>query len=88
VEAPSPRQLELLILVEAGWLCRRPLSIRDLCRLMGIKSTNWIAETIQACRRKGLLKPADRQVARWLVPTEEGQRLVREAAEGKSRGAA
>lgn len=54
--APTLRQLEALDQIERAWAKRAPLGIRDLGRLLSIRSTNAVNDLLAACERKGLLE--------------------------------
>jgi len=79
VRPPTPRQLELLKLIHDGWQAKRPPSIRELCGLMGIGSTNGVMCLVNACVAKGLLERRD-MVARSFFLTSAGETALKETA--------
>jgi repressor LexA len=73
---PTARQVEVLegisLLTGAHGF---PPSVRDLCALLGISSTNGVREHLDALERRGLVKRMER-VARSLVLTDSGRLLL------------
>lgn len=69
---PTPRQLELLRHIwryteRAG----RPPTIRELCEVMHINSTNGVLDHLQALTKKGLVK-RESKCARGATVTDRG----------------
>ncbi len=74
--APSPRQLQVLRAIRRHHQAKGfPISIRELCTAMGIKSTNGVNDHLRALEKKGLVK-REKQRSRTLQLTSAGQRQV------------
>ena len=73
---PTERQVEVLHGISR--LTRAfgfPPSLRDLCELLGIESTNGVNDHLHALERQGLISRRER-IARSLVLTDAGRELV------------
>jgi len=55
---------------------RYPPTVRELGELLGIKSTNGVADHLRALESRGLISRADR-VARSLLVTADGRRVIK-----------
>jgi repressor LexA len=76
---PSPRQLEVLREIRRHHQAKGfPISIRELCDAMGIRSTNGVNDHLRALERKGLIT-REKQRARTLQLTRTGKRSTDEA---------
>lgn len=76
-EGPTAGQLRVLRLVVESYRARLPQpSIRELCDVLGLSSTNGVAEHLRQLEAKGLITRAA-QRARSVRPTPAGERWGR-----------
>ncbi len=80
MNAPSPRQLEVLREISEHQKSKGyPITIRELCDVMEIRSTNGIAQHITLLEKKGLVRREPRR-SRTLQLTNAGTREIAEGA--------
>lgn len=66
------RQLQLLNSIRNYIAAHRyPPTIRELCDLLGVRSTNGVAEQLRALEKKGAIR-RDRRTSRGIVVIEKG----------------
>lgn len=69
MNGPSPRQLETLILIAQR---PTPPSMRELCPLLGVRSTNVVHGLVSVLERKGLVTRQGYANARAVMLTSAG----------------